>query len=73
MEDQISLDSYGLFNGQIDFDFEDLGLNIAFYGQNLLDNEFDTTGFALIAFGQPLSQRNSGEPRTYGVRARKSF
>ena len=73
VEDQISLDSYGLFNGQIDFDFEDLGLNIAFYGQNLFDNEFDTTGFALIAFGQPLSQRNSGEPRTYGVRARKSF
>ena len=41
--------------------------------QNLFDNEFDTTGFALIAFGQPLSQRNPGEQRTYGVRARKSF
>ena len=73
VEDQISLDSYGIFNGQIDFDFEDLGLNLAVYGQNLFDNEFDTTGFALIAFGQPLSQRNPGEQRTYGVRARKSF
>ena len=73
VEDQISLDSYGIFNGQIDFDFEDLGLNLAIYGQNLFDNEFDTTGFALIAFGQPLSQRNPGEQRTYGVRARKSF
>ena len=73
VEDQISLDSYGIFNGQIDFDFEDLGLNLAIYGQNLFDNEFDMTGFALIAFGQPLSQRNPGEQRTYGVRARKSF
>ena len=71
--DQIDLDSYGLFNGQVDFDFEKLGANVAFYGRNIFDNEIDTSGFAIIAFGQPLAQRNAGAPRTYGVRVRKSF
>jgi len=73
LEDQIDLDSYGLFNGQIDFDLEKLDANIAFYARNIFDNEFDTSGFALTAFGQPLSQRNAGAPRTYGVRIRKNY
>ena len=71
--DQIDLDSYGLFNGQVDFDLEKLGANVAFYARNIFDNEIDTSGFAIIAFGQPLAQRNAGAPRTYGVRVRKSF
>ena len=71
--DQAFLDSFGIFNGQIDFDIESLGANVAFYGRNLLDNEHDTTGFALVAFGLPLAQRAPGAPRTYGVRVRKSF
>ena len=70
---QGTLDSFGIFNGQIDFDIESLGTNIAIYGRNLFDNEHDTTGFALVAFGLPLSQRAPGAPRTYGVRVRKSF
>ena len=71
--DQAFLDSYGIFNGQIDFDIESLGANVAFYGRNLLDNDHDSTGFALVAFGLPLAQRAPGAPRTYGVRVRKSF
>ena len=70
---QGTLDSYGIFNGQIDFDIESVGANIAFYGRNLFDNEYDSTGFALVAFGLPLAQRAPGAPRTYGVRARKTF
>ena len=70
---QAFLDSYGIFNGQIDFDIESLGTNIAIYGRNLLDNDHDTTGFALVAFGLGLAQRAPGAPRTYGVRVRKSF
>lgn len=70
---QVDLDSYGIFNGQIDIDIESLGTNIAFYGRNLFDNEHDTTGFALTAFGLDLAQRNPGAPRTYGVRVRQSF
>ena len=72
-QSQADLDSYGIFNGQIDFDIESLGTNIAFYGRNLLDNDHDTTGFALFTLGLPLAQRNPGAPRTYGVRVRKSF
>ena len=70
---QVNLDSYGIFNGQIDFDIESLGTNVAFYGRNLLDNDHDVTGFALVAFGLDLAQRNPGAPRMYGVRVRKSF
>ncbi len=70
---QVDLDSYGIVNGQIDFDIENWGTNVAFYGRNLLDNDHDTTGFALVAFGLGLSQRAPGAPRTYGVRVRKSF
>ena len=70
---QGTLESYGIFNGQIDFDIENIGANVAFYGRNLLDNEFDSTGFALVAFGLPLAQRAPGAPRTYGVRVRKNF
>ena len=71
--DQLILDSYGIFNGQIDFDIESIGTNIAFYGRNLLDNDHDVTGFALFVFGLDLAQRNPGAPRTYGVRVRKTF
>ena len=70
---QVDLESYGIVNGQIDFDIESLGANVAFYGRNLLDNDHDTTGFALVAFGLGLAQRAPGAPRTYGVRVRKSF
>ena len=70
---QAFLDRYGIFNGQIDFDIESTDTNIAFYGKNLLDNDHDTTGFALFTLGLPLAQRNPGAPRTYGVRVRQSF
>ena len=70
---QAFLDNYGIFNGQIDFDIESIDTNVAFYGRNLLDNDHDTTGFALVAFGLGLAQRAPGAPRTYGVRVRKSF
>ena len=72
---QVFLDSFGIFNGQLDFDIEGLGAgtNIAFYGRNIFDNDHDTTGFALTAFGLDLAQRAAGAPRTYGVRVRQSF
>ena len=72
---QAFLDSYGIFNGQLDFDIDGIGAgtNIAFYARNIFDNEHDTTGFALVAFGLDLSQRAPGAPRTYGVRLRQAF
>ena len=73
LEEQFDLESYEIFNGQIDFDIEEYDMNVAFYGRNLFDTEYDSTGFSIIAFGLPLSQRSPGAPRTYGVRVRKSF
>ena len=72
-EDQSELNSYEIVNGQIDFDIEQYDLNVAFYGRNIFDTEFDSTGFSFVALGLPLSQRAPGAPRTYGVRVRKSF
>ena len=73
LEEQSSLNSYEIVNGQIDFDIEQYDLNVAFYSRNIFDSEFDSTGFSFVAIGLPLSQRAPGSPRTYGVRVRKSF
>lgn len=70
---QTVLDSYGVFNGQLDFDIESWNTNVAFYGRNLLDEEYDASGFALVAFGLDLAQRIPGAPQEYGVRVRKTF
>ena len=72
---QAFLDSFGIFNGQLDFDIEGIGAgtNIAFYGRNIFDNDHFTTGFTLTALGLDLAQRAPGSPRTYGVRVRQSF
>lgn len=70
------LDSYSLINSQLDFDIDGIGkgTNIAFYANNLLDNEFDQSGFATVILGfLDLAQRIPGSPRTYGVRVRQSF
>ena len=65
------VDSITLVNGQVDFDIGE-DLNVAFFGNNIFDNEHFSTGFALAVFGG-LAQRTLGDPRTYGVRVRKSF
>lgn len=67
------LDSYGIVNAQLDFDIESWDTTVAFYGRNILDEEYDSSGFATVAFGLDLAQRIPGAPRTYGVRIRKSF
>lgn len=65
------VESITLVNGQIDFDIGE-DFNVAFWGKNILQNEHFSTGFALTTFGG-LAQRTVGDPRTYGVRVRKSF
>ena len=70
------LDSYSLISSQLDFDIDGIGkgTNIAFYANNLLDNEFDQSGSATVILGfLDLAQRIPGSPRTYGVRVRQSF
>ena len=70
-DDLTVIDSITLVNGQIDFDIGE-DFNVAVYGNNIFDNEHFSTGFALAVFGG-LAQRTLGDPRTYGVRVRKSF
>ena len=72
---QTFLESYGIFNAQLDFDIEGFGAgtNIAVYARNLFDNDHHTTGFALVAFGLDLAQRAPGAPQVFGVRVRLSF
>ena len=61
-EEQSSLNSYEIVNGQIDFDVEQYDLNVAFYGRNIFDTEFDSTGFSFVALGLPLSLIHISEP-----------
>ena len=70
-DELVFVDSITLVNGQVDFDIGE-DLNVAFFGNNIFDNEHFSTGFALAVFGG-LAQRTLGDPRTYGVRVRKSF
>ena len=66
------VDSISLLNGQVDFDIDSLGLNVAVWGTNLTDEEYFSTGFALGVFGG-LASRTIGAPRQFGVRLRKDF
>ncbi len=66
--------SIDLLNAQLDFDLATWGgINVAFWGKNILDEEYFSTGFAIEALGLPLAQGITGEPRTYGIRVRKDF
>lgn len=68
---QAVVDAITLLNGQVSFDIGD-SLSVAFWGNNLADEEYFANGFALGVFGG-LAQRNIGAPRQYGIRVRKDF
>ena len=71
-EELSEVDSYGLVNGQIDFNTDAYGgVNIALFGTNLFDKEHFTGGLAIASFG--VSNRFIGAPRQYGVRVKKTF
>lgn len=71
-EGQDIVKAYGLWNGQVDFDFAD-GFSVTLWGKNLADKEYVNSGFALGVLGLGLAQRNTAPPRQYGVRLRKEF
>jgi len=68
--------SYGLLNGQIDLDLQDVmgfeTLNVAVFATNLLDKEYFVSGLALDLFGG-VANRIVGEPQQFGIRIRTGF
>ncbi len=61
-----TLDSYGELNGRITFLFDDPGLELAFWGRNLTDEQYSQNLFA--SYNQlGFVSNNAGNPRTYGM------
>ena len=72
---QARIDDYGIFNAQIDLRIgEQRPWKFALFGTNLTDEEY-FTGAIITPVGSlgTVSNRIVGEPRTYGLRVKKSF
>lgn len=71
---QSRLDAYGTVNAQVDVDFADIGVNLAVFGTNLTDKEYFNAAF-ITTLGPlgTVSDRITGNPRTWGVRLTKRF
>lgn len=64
--------SYNLLNLRLNIQFENYDTSLTFWGRNVLDEEYRTTGFDLPGTnGQVLAV--PGEPATYGITLRKRF
>jgi iron complex outermembrane receptor protein len=71
--EQARLEAYGTLNAQIDIDIES-GVNLAVFGTNLTDKEYFSAAF-ITPLGPlgTVSDRITGNPRTWGVRLTKRF
>lgn len=71
---QSRLDAYGTVNAQVDVDFANIGVNLAVFGTNLTDKEYFNAAF-ITTLGPlgTVSDRITGNPRTWGVRLTKRF
>ena len=69
--DQTSLPAYGLLNGRIGVEFEDLGLEVSVFGRNLTKKRYDAAFITLESLGFNTAQ--PGTPRVVGVQIIKSF
>lgn len=73
----LTQEGYGLLNGQVAADFEDLGLTVRGYVKNITDEfywaaVFDTSNF-IPANGLGAIGGRPSRPRTYGVELTKRF
>jgi len=71
--EQARLEAYGTLNAQIDIDI-DSGVNLAVFATNLTDKEYFSAAF-ITPLGPlgTVSDRITGNPRTWGVRLTKRF
>ena len=65
----LSQEAYGLLDGRISWEIDSQGLEIAVFGKNLTDKIYR----ASAASAGPWNFANIGEPRTFGIQARKTF
>jgi iron complex outermembrane receptor protein len=66
------IDSYGLLNGSISFNF-DGGVSISLWGNNLLDEEYFTRSYGDFYTTLGVSSAFASDPRTYGIKVKYSF
>ena len=62
---------YGLLNGSLTLRFDDLGLEAALFGRNLLNKKYDVAGTSLESVG--FNVLFAGEPRMFGLQLTKRF
>lgn len=70
-EDLLNVDAYSLLSARVDFDIQDLGLEIAAFGNNLTNEEYRNGSQDLTSLGYFLA--SYGPPRTWGVTLTKRF
>lgn len=76
LEDTGKLEARGLIDANITFFTESFGngtTSIAFFGKNLLDEEYLTVNTSAFAFAGLDEQGSFGEPRTFGMTAKFEF
>ncbi|MEH6593887.1 MAG: hypothetical protein V7746_26710, partial [Halioglobus sp.] len=59
-------------NLRLSFQFDDYDAALTFWGRNVLDEEYRTTGFDPVG-SNGLVLAVPGEPATYGITLRKNF
>ena len=64
--------AYELLNLRLSFQFYDYDAALTFWGRNVLDEEYRSTGFDPVA-SDGLVLAVPGEPATYGITLRKNF
>jgi iron complex outermembrane recepter protein len=73
LQNTARIDSYGILNARIGFQFADPDLEIAAYVQNATRKKYITRLLALEATPFGLTSYLPGDPRTYGVSATYKF
>lgn len=71
MPDALTQSSYGVLNGALRLELDDLGLELALYGRNLTNELYKTSGIGLELVG--FSIANLSWPRTYGIELTARF
>jgi iron complex outermembrane receptor protein len=70
-ESSVTQPAYGLLDGRISWNIEDLGLNIAVFGKNLTNEHYLNAATNLQGVGWNIGF--PGDPRTFGIQVRKTF
>lgn len=70
-DSQVAQKSYGVLDGTLGVRLDKPDLNISFWGRNLLNKKYYTSGVSIESIGWNMLL--TGEPRTYGIQVTKSL